>query len=430
MMLNHLFLQIKKITPLKYRWILEHDGFRRYFANTGWMFGGQLVALVMSFFIGAWLARYLGPTDYGIINYALAFSGLFSFAASLGVDAILVRELVKNPGKRDVLMGTSFVMKLIGGFIALALVVAAAFSFEASGLNRLLIIVFSFGFIVQALNVIYQYFQAEVKAKYNTLSQLVATLITAALKIVFILSGMDLVWLIVIFAADSVWQSFFFIYYYRRQGLRLGTWSFDKRLAKKILAGSWFLVLTAAASFILLKIDQVMIGRLMGEGAVGLYAAAVKFAEVWYFLPAILCASLFPAIINSRKVDESLFKQRLGNFYTLMLIISIFIAGVTTALARPIVLWLFGFDYANSVPLLQIYAWSSIGLFLGWGIQQRLVAEDRLQKVFLSYSAAMILNVILNVLFISRFGLTGAAWATLISYTLLPLMMLGNKKAK
>ena len=429
-MLDKLFIQLEKFTPARYRWIWSHEGFRRYFTNTGWMFFGQVFALVLSFFIGAWLARYLGPTNYGIINYAVAFSGLFGFVASLGVDVILIRELVKTPERRDELMGTCFVLKLIGGVIALALAAAAAFIFEASPLNRLFIIIFSLSFITQSFNVIVYYFQAGVKAKHNAISQIVANLITAIFKIIFILSGADLIWIIIIFAADSVWQTILFVYYYQHQGLRLGAWRFDKSLAGKILSGSWLLMLSAAASFIFMKIDQVMIGRMIGEGAVGLYAVAVKFGEIWYFLPGIICSSLFPAIVNARQVSAELYKQRLRNFYILMLSVSIFIALGTTILSRPAVLILFGQEYLSSVALLRIYVWSGVGLFLGWAVQQRLMVENRLKTVFVAYLIIMLLNIGLNIIFINRFGLTGAAWATLISYSLLPLLMMGKGKER
>src|SRR5574344_2906955 len=109
-MLDKFFKTIEKITPSKYRWILNHDGFKRYFANIGWMFFGQMFSLLVSFFIGAWLARYLGPENYGIFNYAIAFAGLFVFVAPLGVDAILNRDLVAHPEQRDKLMGTAFIL--------------------------------------------------------------------------------------------------------------------------------------------------------------------------------------------------------------------------------------------------------------------------------------------------------------------------------
>jgi len=428
-MLGRIFAILEKITPKQYHWIFSHDGFRRYFANTGWMFCGQMVALATSFFIGAWLARYLGPENYGTINYALAFSGLFGFIASLGVDAILTRELVRNPEKSKQLLGTSFILKLIGGFIALSLVTIAAFIWEDSSLNRLLIIVFSFGFIFQAFNVISSFFSARVESKYNSLVQIVSVLISAVLKVVFILSGLGLVYLVFIFMADSIWQALLFWRNYRRQGFKTSEWSFDRRLAKKIWSGSKLLMLSAAAGYIIYRIDQVMIGNILNEAAVGMYAVATKCVEVWYFIPAVISSSLLPAIINARKTDERVYRSRLKKLYKLMIFLSLLIAIFITILARPLVIFIFGMQYQASVLILQIYVWSSLGFFLSMAMSKALLTENKLKTIFFSNLGAMIINIALNIFLIAHLGLIGAAWATLITYSLLPLFMwLGGRE--
>jgi O-antigen/teichoic acid export membrane protein len=430
-MIGKIFAILEKITPKQYRWILSHDGFRRYFANTGWMFGGQLVALATSFFIGAWLARYLGPENYGIINYALAFSGLFAFISSLGVNAILTRELVKTPEKSRQLLGTSFILKLIGGFIALILVTIAAFIWEDSSLNRILIIVFSFSFIFQSFNVISSFFSARVESRYNSLVQVISILISAVLKVIFIFSGLGLVYLIFIFMADSIWQALLFQYNYRRQGFKISEWYFDKKLARKIWSGSKLLMLSAAAGYIIYRIDQVMIGNMINEVAVGMYAVAIKCVEVWYFIPAIITSSLLPAIINARKTDERIYRSRLKILYKLMLFLSLLIAIFTTIFARPLLIFIFGGQYQASVLILQIYVWSSLGLFLSMAMSQALLTENKLKTIFFSNLGAMVVNVVLNVFLIARLGIIGAAWATLITYSLLPLFMwLGGKWEK
>ncbi|MDD2680636.1 MAG: flippase [Patescibacteria group bacterium] len=420
-MLNRLFLQIQKITPAKYQWILEHDGFRRYFANTGWMFFGQMFSLLVSFFIGAWLARYLGPENYGVLSYAVAFVGLFAFMADLGAGGILSRELVKFPEKRDELMGTVFRMKLIGGALAMILATGAAIIIDMNPLTRLLIIVFSVSSILQVLNVISIYFQAKVEAKNNVRAQVMATIISSILKVAVILSGKGVIWIIVIFLLDTVWQGLGFLSAYLREGLKISAWRFKSSLARTIWKSSWPLMLASAAGFIYLRIDQVMIGQMFSNYEVGLYAAAVKLVEVWYFIPGIIAASLFPAIVNAKKTGIAVYRQRLKNYYILMAVISVLIALPISLLAHPLVYWLFGVKFLASVPVLQVYIWSSLGLFLGWAVNQYLMAEDRVKTIFVINIFAMIVNIGLNLILIPLFGLTGAAWATLISYLVLPL---------
>jgi O-antigen/teichoic acid export membrane protein len=396
------------------------------------MFAGQIFALILSFFIGAWMARYLGPEDYGTINYALAFAGLFGFIASFGVDSILVRELVKSPEKKEELLGTSFVLKLLGALMAIIFTVIATFMVEQSSFNRILIIIFTTSFIFQSLNVVSAFFQSRVEAKNNVWSQVGAGLLSSLLKIVFILSGAGLGWLMLIFTLDAAWQSLLLVLIYRRRGYRLGAWRLRWSLARQIVSTSWLLMLSAAVSFILLRIDQVMIGQMLGTVEVGLYAVAVKFVEVWYFLPGIISASLFPAILNAKKTDINIYRRRLFHFFVFMLVFSLVVALGTVALSYYLVVGLFGVEYLPAVAVLRVYAWSSVGLFLNWAFYQQLIAEDRLYLIFFSNFAGMALNVCLNFLFIARFGIIGAAWATLISYLLVPAIIFwhfqrGNK---
>lgn len=422
-MLDKIFAKIEKFLPPKWRFIVSHEGFRRYFANTGWMFFGQMFSLLVAFFIGAWIARYLGPENYGVLSYAIAFVGLFGFISSLGVDGILTRELVKFPEKRDELLGTAFCLKLIGGVVALCLVILSALLFEANPLIRLLIILFSFSFIFQSINIISTYFQAEVKSKNNVIALLISTIISSFLKIAVIFFDKGVIWIVIIFVLDFLWQGIGFAGVYRKCGLRIKNWYFNKKLAHDILKNSWPLMLASAASFIFLKVDQVMIGSLLGNREVGLYAAAVKLVEVWYFIPGIICASLFPAIVNAKKINVLIYKKRLKALYLLMVVVALFIAIFSTILASWGVNLLFGHEYSAAAVILQIYAWSGIGLFLGWAIIQYYLSENRSRDILFYYSLSMLANIALNLVLIPRFGLTGAAWATLVSYSAGPVFI-------
>lgn len=428
-MLTPIFSKLEKLLPAKWRWVLSHEGFKRYLANTGWMFAGQMFSLLVAFFVGAWIARYLGPENYGVLSYAVAFVGIFGFIATLGVDAILSRELIRFPEKRETLLGTGFRLKLIGGAIAFLLSIAGALIFETSPLIRLLIALFSLAFILQSANIISLYFQAEVKSKNNVKALIVATIISSLLKIGVILLNKGVIWLMVVYVLDSLWQGIGFWLAYKRHGLHTKDWRFDKKLAREILKDSWPLMLASGAGFIYLKIDQVMIGAFLSTRAVGLYAAAVKLVEVWYFIPVILCTSLYPAIINAKKISLELYHRRLKNFYVLMGLIPLIIALPLALLARPLILFLFGVNYLGSIGVLQIYIWSSLGLFLGWAVNQYLTSENLVKTIFWLNFLAMVINVALNFYLIPRYGIIGAAWATLISYLAVPAAVwLGGEK--
>jgi len=422
-MTDRLFKIIEKVTPSRWRWVLNHDGYKRYFANTGWMFGGQMFSLLMSFFVGAWIARYLGPENYGVLSYSLAFVGIFGFVATLGVDGILSRELVKTPERRDELLGTTFRLKLIGGIIAFTLTIISVMLFQSNLLIKLLVTIFSFSFILQSINIISYYFQAEVKSKNNVKVMFVATIISSILKIIVILLNKGVVFFILVYVLDFLWQGIGFIRIYSYYGLKIKNWIFNKELAKNIFRNSWPLMLASAAGYIYLKVDQVMIGYMMGNYKVGIYAVSVKIVEIWYFIPGIICGSLFPAIINAKKTGAEIYKNRLKNFYILMAIIPISMAIPISLLAKPVIQIIFGNGYLESVNILRIYIWSSIGFFLSMAIGQYLMSENLVKIIFWLNFIAMILNIVLNLIFIPTFGLIGSAWATLISYLIIPIIV-------
>jgi O-antigen/teichoic acid export membrane protein len=420
-MLDKIFALIEKFVPAKWRWIFSHGGFRRYFANTGWMFFGQMFSLLVSFFIGAWLARYLGPQNFGVLSFSMSFAGLFAFIASLGIDGILSRELVKFPEKQNELMGTSLGLKLIGGSVAFLLSISAAFFFEHDPLIRLLIILFSLSFILQAIGVITTFFQANVWAKKVIKVQLFAMGLSSVFKILAIIFGLGVTWITLIYVLDGVWGGWGLILAYRKNGLRIREWKFNWKLALEILTDAWPLMLSGAAMSVYMKIDQVMIGNMLGETKVGLYAAAVKISEIWYFIPVIICTSLFPAIVNAKMSDKASYKKRLHDLYWLMFFLATALAVPISILAKPIVALIFGIRYLPAAGALQIHIWAGLGVFWGVALNQYLLSENRtFINLVLTLSSA-VLNVILNLYLIRNWGINGAAMATLISYLFVPV---------
>lgn len=415
--------KINKFVPEKWRWVLEHSGFRKYFKNTGWMFFGQMFSLLVSFFIGAWIARYLGPSNYGVLSYALSFGGILGFFVYLTADNILSRELIKYPERRDSLLGTSFILRLAGGFIALILTVVAAFIFEGNVLTRSLILIYSFSFLLPAFGVVGIYFQANVLAKKTVKAQMVAMIISSILKIAVIIFGFGVFWIMVVYVLDSLWSSATLWLVYHQNGFRLRAWSFDKGLARSLFKDSVFLMLSIAVGFIFIKIDQVIIGNIMSKKEVGLYAVAVKISEIWNFIPAIICTSLFPAIVNAKIKGERFYYSRLRSLYWLLGSLATLLAIPITTFSAPIIVFLFGDSYLVAAPILQVYIWSGIGLFLYIGVNQYMAAENMVKTAFFLSLLVVVTNVVLNLVLIPVYGLIGAALASVISYLIMPLII-------
>jgi O-antigen/teichoic acid export membrane protein len=420
-MIDKILDKINTIIPEKWRWVLSHEGFRKYFKNTGWMFFGQMFALLVSFFFGTWLIRYLGPTNYGVLSYALSFGGLLGFLSYLVSDGILSRELVKHPEKRDSLLGTAFVLKLIGGAVALLLTIIAAFIIDNSRLSRVLIIIYSLTFIIPAFGVVGNFFQANVQAKQTVKAQMVAMAISSILKVAIIFSGLGIIWVMAVYVLDGLWSTITLWLIYRQNNLHVKDWHFDKVLAKSLAKDSSYLMLSSAAWFIYVKVDQVIIGRMMNETQVGLYAAAVKLSEIWNFIPGIICTSLFPAIVNARIKGDEVYRQRLKSLYWFLGLAALILAIPITILARPIVLFLFGPSYQASIIVLQIYIWTGVGMFLGAGVSQYMLAENMVKTTLFLSLLGMAVNIGLNLIWIPEFGLIGAAWASVVSYLVVPV---------
>lgn len=393
-------------------------GLRRYFSNTGWLLGGQALSLAVSFFVGAWLARSLGPQDYGFFSYSLSFAGLFSMLASLGIDGILSRDLIKFPQRRPSLLGSGLVIKLGGGLLAWLSATAAAIYFIPSGLGQIIVSLIALGYLLQSLNIIDIFFRSQVESKFSVRAQSLAILLASAVKIYVVAYGYSLSWLAAAYSLEILLFGLILVGSYRARRLP-EPWVFEGKTARYLLLSSWPLLFSGVASFFLLRIDQVMIGHYLTTEAVGLYAAGVKLSEVWYFLPGIIIASVFPALVNGQTSDPGVYHKRLRYLYWLLGGIALTISVIISLAARPVIYWLFGEQFMLSYQSASIYAWSMVGWFLFSVWWYKLMTENRLQLIFFSSLLLLAVNVLLNIWLIPLYGISGASVATLISYSLI-----------
>ncbi|CAN4275578.1 RfbX Membrane protein involved in the export of O-antigen and teichoic acid [Methylophilaceae bacterium] len=398
-----------------------HQGFRRHFANISWMFVERILRLIAGLLVGIWVARYLGPTQYGLFSYAVAFTAIFSNIAKLGLDSIVVRNLVIDPARRDIYMGTAFWLKLTGAIVTLSLI-AIAMQFTASdSTTKLYVFIIAGGAIFQAFEVVDFYFQSQVLSKFVSICKMTQLLISSLLKLYLMSIEADLFWFVLVSLVDQVTLAVSLFFAYRHQKIGRFFKSFDWAIAKKMLQDSWPLILSGLVIMIYMRIDQIMIKEMLGEREVGLYSAAVGLSEIWYFIPMLIASSLFPSIVNAKKISEEKYLSRLQQLFTFLVWISIAVAGLTTLLSQWLVVSLYGMAYQEASQVLIIHTWGGVFVALGVASGSWFVSENLQHYSFYRTASGAILNVMLNFTLIPKYGISGAAIATVISQSMAAL---------
>lgn len=384
--------------------------------NIGWLFLDKVLRMGVGLLVGVWVARYLGPEQFGLLNFAGAFVGLFGAIAGLGLQSIVVRDIVRDPAGKEETLGTAAALQIAGGVIAYGLILATIFWLRPDDpLAKTIVAILGALMLFKVSEVAAYWFEAQVLSKYTVWVQNGVFLVFAAIKVVLILRNAPLIAFAWATMAEAFVVALLMLAMLSLHGPRLRQLRMTLARAKGLLADSWPLVLSGIAIMIYMKIDQIMLGQMLDDTAVGIYSAAVRVSEVWYFIPMSIVASVFPAIIAAKKHSEALYHQRLQRLYDLMVILSLAIAIPMTFLSGPLIELLFGSAYNEAGSILSIHIWASIFVFLGVAGGRWFIVESRQMLSLQRTVAGAVANVILNLFLIPAFGVIGAAFATVIS---------------
>jgi len=391
----------------------------KLFKNISWLFFDKIIRILGGLIIGIWVARYLGPEQFGILNYGMAFVAMFSFLPNLGLAQIVVRDVTKYPEKTNKILGSSLILKLLGSSLAIALIVLIVLSLNKTDtLVKYIIILFSIGFIFQAFDVIDFFYQSQILSKYVVFSRNITFIIVTGIKIFLILHEYDLIWFVITATFGFFLDALFLIIAYTKTHKFILNWSFDKDTAFELMKNSWPLMLSVFLISIHTKVDQLMIGHYMNNKEVGLYSAAVKLSESWYFIPGILVSTLMPYFVKLKEENYSRYLSRLTQLYSLMFWMGAFAGLFVLFFGKDVIILLFGEPYKKAFLALVYNVWN--GIFISqaiargiWMISQNLQFYRLLNNIL-----AVPTNILLNVILIQKYGITGAALASLLSISI------------
>ncbi|EKP05242.1 polysaccharide biosynthesis protein [Leptospira kirschneri str. 2008720114] len=384
--------------------------------NSGWLFFDKIFRMGMGMFLGVWIARYLGPDSYGKLNYVIAYIALIGSFTNLGLDGVVVRELIKEKTQKQEIISTSFLLQLIAGVFAYggAILLIPILRPDESDLFWMVFLV-GLTLIFRAVGVIKYWYEAQVLSKYFVWLENGLFFVFSGVRILLILNGFGVFAFIWVGLIESFISLFGYSLLYKYHNGSLSVLHANWRRARTLLRDSWMLLLSGLAVIVYMRIDQIMIGQMMGDEAVGVYTAAVKISEVWYFIPMTIASSIFPAILKAKEFSQKLYLERLSLLHSFMFLLALIIAIPMTFLSDPIIRMFFGEKFSEAGAVLAIHIWAGIFVFLGVASSRYYLTENLPKGELYKSISGCLTNIILNYFLIPYYGIKGAAIATVIS---------------
>lgn len=409
----------------KIRELKAHLGFRRYAENIGWLFLSNIFRMIITLFVGIWLVRYLGPTQFGILSYAQSVALILITISGLGFEAVVVKALVDNQFPAEEILSTTLFLKLIAGLVMVSVLSVVLVINNLDGETNLLIFIISLSSFFVSFNIVDCYFQAKVLSKFTVYANLIAFSTVGIFKVLLILNNASVQAFAIANLLEFILIAVFLIYFYQKTtASKLLKWRFNTSIAKYLIKTSWPLTISVSFAVVLDKIDQVMIKNMLGAEAVGHYVAASRLSEVWYFIGLAVVSTLFPAILNARNQDHDRYHRRMQRLFDLLIVLSVALAIPVSVFSDQIIALIYGKAYEDSAIVLAIHIWTALFVFLKAASGNWLVINHL--QIFSLYRniAAVVINVSLNYALIPIYGIAGSAVSMLI--TLFIVMYLLN----
>jgi O-antigen/teichoic acid export membrane protein len=398
--------------------LLKSPRLQKYLQNISWLFFEKMLTLFVGMLVSIYVARYLQPEQFGLLNYAISFVGIFSAVSALGLDQIIVRELAKNPLRKHELLGTGFVLRLSGFGVLLVLIGVMLLFMKNNPFTNVLIMIIAAAELFKAFEVINCFYQSQVMSKVVVQTQLLINLVINIIKIALVFFQAPLIWFAWIILINGSFNALGYIYNYWIREDSPFRWNFNKQLAIVFLRESWPLALHGITLHTQARIDQVMLGKMLNHAEVGQYAVAMKFIEILGFIPMILINTFVPAITKAKGVSLELYEDRLLNFYRLMFAMFVVVAIPLFFIAEPAIVLLYGEEYRAAGFLLSLFALRLFFTNMGVSKSAFIINESLFKYSLLTSSIGAMVNIGANYFLIPLYGSIGAVISSTLSFTI------------
>ena len=382
--------------------------------NAIWLIGGRVAQMVLSLFVGVLSARYLGPANYGSINYATALVNFFMSFCTLGINSIIVKDFFDNPDEQGEAIGTTIVMRIVSSFCSAALVIGISFFLDYGEWETIIIVILcSVSLLFHAFDTLQRWFQYKYKSNVSALALFLAYFATSLYKVILLIFNKSVFWFAFATSVDYiVLGALLLIFYKIHGGPRL---RFSWRKGKALLAVSYHYILSGLMGSIYNKTDKLMLKQMLDEEAVGYYSTATAICSMWTFVLSAIIDAMYPTIIQTFEKDKKAFDKKNRQLYAIVFYVSTFVSLMFVFFGKLGIKILYGEAYLPAAMPLSVVTWYTAFSYFGVARNAWMVCNKKQKYLKYMYIAAAIINVGLNWIFIPMWGATGAAFASLVT---------------
>lgn len=392
---------------------------KKFLSNTGWQMAQQIYSMILSLIIGAVSARYLGPSNYGLLNYGATLIMITGSITSLGLDEIIMNALVMHKDKRGVYIGTALILRLFASVIGVFVIAGVIVVLEPQNKVLWVITILQSMQLFGTLYMVFNYwFQVELKSKFVSIAYIIGLTISGAWRVLLLVMNAS----VNFFAFTASLQGFIVLIivalcYFKVSDEKL-KWNAD--VAKNLLRQGYHYILSGIAVMIYMQMDKVMVGKILGEEQLGFYSAASHIANLWLFVPKAIINSARPIVLDGKNIEketstQGIYMSRLVRLVFAMIVLGILVGICFTSFGWLVVKVLYGNAFMAAVPVLIVLIWATTLSQLGTinGIWIASEGYNRLLKY--TVWAGAIANLVSNFLLIPLLGIVGAAIGTLLA---------------
>jgi len=405
----------KYLPDILQEWLDGRQQLQKTIGNTGWLLFDRIVRMGIGVIVSAWVARYLGPAQFGLLAYVISFLAFFQVIANLSIDGFIVRDIAQKPEETPLVLGTALWLRLVFGSLSWALAVLCMYLFHPED-NQLILLTAIVGatLVFQASDTVDLWFQSQSQSRRTVVAKLAAFLFSTCIKVTLLLIKAPLAAFAGVICLEYATSTLGLMVAYRRYPTH-ERWKSCVNQAKTMLKLCWPFLASGLMMTTFSRIDQIMLKEMLGERELGIYAAALPLATVWTVIPATLVTSLAPYVAQKRMQDENVYRETLVKIFRFFAIVALLCASATALAAPLLIKLLYGSQYQSSALILSTYVF--VNLFLFQGTAQYLwVINNNVRSVpLIGTFLSAIICIVSNAVLIKKFGIKGAPFSTLLT---------------